>query len=266
MDKDAYLTTFHSNTDGLIAAARLGLEPPVPSCPGWTVADLVGHIGAVDWGWWHHVSNRAQERSGPPPKERFDSYPGLVDWLNQSWDGKADPTAAPSVLVDWYAEGARRLEETFRQTGPEEPIWHWSGDNRGIVHIRMQAIETAVHRWDAENAHTHGQPVQVDLARDGIDQHFEVMVPAGRRNGKPRTGSGESYHLHRTDGEGEWLVRFDGEDVHVSHEHAKAGVAVRGSASDLFLFLWGRVSASSLEVLGDASLLDRYRELVPNPG
>ena len=70
---------------------------------------------------------------------------------------------------------------------------------------------------------------------------------------------------YRTDGEGEWLVRFEGEDVTVIREHAKAGVAVRGSASDLFLFLWGRVPASTLDVVGDASLLDRYRELVPNP-
>jgi uncharacterized protein (TIGR03083 family) len=265
MNKDSYLATLHTNTQSLIDAARLGLEPPVPSCPGWTVADLVGHIGGVDWYWWHHVSNRAQEQSGMPPKETFASYPGLVDWLNQSWEGKADPAAAPRGLVDWYAEGARRLEETFRQTDPEEPIWHWSGDNRGITHMRMQAIETAVHRWDAENAHGRAQPVDAELARDGIDQHFEVMIPVGRRRGEYRRGSGESYHFHRTDGEGEWLVRFEGDDVKLSREHARADVAVRASAADLFLYLWGRVPAGKLEVFGDASLLDRYRELVPSP-
>ena len=50
-----------------------------------------------------------------------------------------------------------------------------------------------------------------------------------------------TLHLHCTDVEGEWLVaRRDGE-VTVTREHAKGDVAARGSASDLFLFLWGRV-------------------------
>jgi uncharacterized protein (TIGR03083 family) len=265
VDKDGYLSTFHTNTDGLVAAARLGLAPPVPSCPGWTVADLVAHIGGVDWYWWNHVSSRAQEQSGFPPKETFDPYPGIPDFLNASWDGTANPADAPPTLIDWYAEGARRLEEAFRALDPQEPIWHWSGDNRAIAHIRMQAIETATHRWDAENAHGVAQRIDSDLARDGIDHHFEVMVPSGRSTGEHRAGAGETFHFHCTDGEGEWFIRFDGEDVTVTHEHAKADVAVRGPVSDLFLFLWGRVPASALDVVGDASLLDRYRELVPNP-
>ena len=36
-------------------------------------------------------------------------------------------------------------------------------------------------------------------------------------------------------------------------EHAKGDVAARGSASDLLLFLWGRVPADALEVFGDAA-------------
>lgn len=265
MDKEGYLSTFRTNTQGLVAAARLGLDPLVPSCPGWTVADLVAHIGGVDWYWWNHVSSRAQEQSGFPPKETFAPYPGIPAFLNASWDGKANPADAPPALIDWYAEGARRLEETFGELDPEEPIWHWSGDNRAIVHMRMQAIETAIHRWDAENAHGAAQAIDSDLSRDGIDQHFEVMVPYGRSAQEHRAGAGESFHFHRTDGEGEWVIRFDGEDVTVKHEHAKAGIAVRGTVSNLFLFLWGRVPASVLDVVGDASLLETYRELVPNP-
>lgn len=265
MDREGYLSTFQTNTQGLVAAARLGLAPPVPSCPGWTVADLVAHIGGVDWYWWNHVSRRAQEQSPFPPKAVFDPYPGIPAFLNASWDGTANPADAPPTLINWYVEGARRLEEAFREVDPEESIWHWSGDNRATVHLRMQAIETAVHRWDAENAYGVAQPIDSDLARDGIDQHVEVMVPHGRSVQEHRTGAGESFHFHRTDGEGEWVIRFDGEDVTVTREHAKADVAVRGTVSNLFLFLWGRVPTSALEVVGNASLLETYRELVPNP-
>ena len=64
-----------------------------------------------------------------------------------------------------------------------------------------------------------------------------------------------TVHLHCTDVDGEWLVaRRDGE-VTVTAEHAKGDVAARGSASDLLLFLWGRVPADALEVFGDADLL-----------
>lgn len=177
MDKDDYLSRFQTDTQRLVVAARLGLEPPVPSCPGWTVADLVAHIGGVDWYWWNHVSSRAQEQSGFPPKETFDPYPGIPEFLNASWDGKAVPADAPPALVDWYAEGARRLEGAFQELDPEEPLWHWSGDNRAIVHMRMQAIETAVHCWDAENAHGIVHPIDADLARDGIDQRLAIPDP-----------------------------------------------------------------------------------------
>ena len=43
-------------------------------------------------------------------------------------------------------------------------------------------------------------------------------------------------------------------------EHAKGDVAARGTASDLLLFLWGRVPATALEVFGDAELLDRFQD------
>ena len=48
----------------------------------------------------------------------------------------------------------------------------------------------------------------------------------------------------------------------VTREHAKGDVAARGTASDLLLFLWGRVPATALEVFGDAALLDRFRSAI----
>jgi MDMPI C-terminal domain len=39
-------------------------------------------------------------------------------------------------------------------------------------------------------------------------------------------------------------------------------VAVRGTASDLLLLLWNRVSADRFEVFGDAELLEWWRAAV----
>ena len=37
---------------------------------------------------------------------------------------------------------------------------------------------------------------------------------------------------------------------------------MRAPASDLLLFLWGRLGHAGAEVFGDAGLLDRWQELV----
>ncbi|HEV3504110.1 MAG TPA: maleylpyruvate isomerase N-terminal domain-containing protein, partial [Actinomycetes bacterium] len=42
-----YLQALRDEGTALVAAARLGLDPPVPACPGWAVADLVLHTGMV---------------------------------------------------------------------------------------------------------------------------------------------------------------------------------------------------------------------------
>ncbi|HEX9505238.1 MAG TPA: maleylpyruvate isomerase family mycothiol-dependent enzyme, partial [Acidimicrobiia bacterium] len=80
----------------------------------------------------------------------------------------------------------------------------------------------------------------------------------------PRLGSdvvavGRTIHFHCTDTDGEWLVTGTAEGTTVTREHAKGDVAARGTASDLFLFLWGRVASTALDVFGDVEVLDRFR-------
>jgi hypothetical protein len=130
---------------------------------------------------------------------------------------------------------------------------------------RRQAHEAAVHRWDAQNALGAGAPQAIlsALAADGINEWFSVFAVGRSRRTSGRMGLGESFHLHRTDEQGEWVVRFEGSDIDVRSEHARADVAVRGTASDPLLFLWGRKSPESLEVPGNASLLYRWPELLP---
>ena len=44
----------------------------------------------------------------------------------------------------------------------------------------MQAIEAAVHRWDAENALGGAGPLDAALAVDAIGQTLEFLVPMRR--------------------------------------------------------------------------------------
>ena len=83
------------------------------------------------------------------------------------------------------------------------------------------------------------EPIDHALAVDGIDEFFG-LIPFWRRESTLH-GAGESIHLHCTDGDGEWFVRLAADGVIVTREHAKGDVALRAPASDLLLFLYGRV-------------------------
>ena len=47
MNKTDYLDSLSESIAQFLAAARMGLEPNVEACPGWTVGRLVAHMGEV---------------------------------------------------------------------------------------------------------------------------------------------------------------------------------------------------------------------------
>ena len=244
MDTEQYLEQLARNSDRLAdAAAAAGTDAAVPSCPGWTVTDLLDHVLTGDeWARTivEHGKQGKTERVLPGPRD-------------EGVDGDA--------LVAAVRSGAQSLVETLRSVDPATSVWTFSSTNRTAAFWqRRRSQETAVHRYDAETAAATPTPIDAELAVDGIDEFFAVFLPRLADNFGD-VGDG-TVHLHCTDVAGEWLVaRRDGEVV-VTAEHAKGDVAARGTASDLFLFLWGRVPADALEVFGDAALLGRFRQAV----
>jgi uncharacterized protein (TIGR03083 family) len=263
MNTDEYLTCLRADAAVLAAAARLGLTVPVPSCPGWSVADLVVHVGGVHRAQAAIVAGRLQEPAGIR-KEMFESVPGLLTWLEGSalMGGVSDLQAVPPGLVEWFEDGVEPLVAVLAAADPSEPIWSWSPDRTARHYLRMMPIETAVHRWDAQLAHGVAEPIDRSLAEEGIGHTFEVMIPARRSFREAPDGRGERYRFVQTDGPGAWVVRFDGEPAVTGGDEA-ADVTVSGPASDLFLFLWHRLGPEQLSVAGDPELLTRYFELVP---
>ena len=145
--------------------------------------------------------------------------------------------------------GVPLLADALAAAGPSVELWSWTDQPTTGFWARRQAVETAVHRYDAQLTAGAPQPVEHELAVDGIDGLF-WLIPFWPWADRVR-GDGETLHLHCTDGEGEWLVRLRTDGVDVTREHAKGDVAARGSASDLLLFLYGRVPIEHLEVFGD---------------
>jgi len=166
-------------------------------------------------------------------------------------------------LLSWFHAGAAGLQERFHAADPGERVWTWSADHSVGFWQRMQAIEAAVHRWDAENAVGAAQPLDAALAADAIGQTFEAMAPMRRAVAKAPPGHGERFLFQRTDGPGTWVVQFDGDTVLLGTPDGHYDIRISGAASDLALFLWQRVIADKLDVQGDTSLLNRYFALVP---
>src|SRR5207247_2479311 len=108
---------------------------------------------------------------------------------------------------------AAELADRFRAAEPGEQVWTWSPDHSVGFWQRMQAIEAAVHRWDAENAVGTAGPLDAALAADAIGQTFEVMAPMRRAVAQAPAGQGERFAFRCTDGPRTWAVRFDGEAV-----------------------------------------------------
>jgi uncharacterized protein (TIGR03083 family) len=240
MEHDEYATAIRREGHALTGAAtRAGVDAAVPSCPRWNVGDLLGHVGRIHR-WVTNVIT-----SGP-------------DAPSAHWSAN-DPPPNDEVL-SWFGDGVDPLADALVGAGPKVEVWSWTPDHSTGFWARRMANETAVHRYDSELAGGPAAPVTRPLSVDGIDEFFDLL-PFWRGAENVR-GNGETLHFHCTDGDGEWLARLDPNGLVLTREHAKGDVAARGTASDLMLFLYGRVPASDLEVFGDAELLARWRELV----
>lgn len=233
VDTRAFLTAIERDGAALAAAAQRHLGEPVASCPGWDVSELVWHTGVVHHFWRTIAERRLQDGRAPQEPQR----------------------PRDSELLAWYREGLAALVETLGSADPSERVWTWAPQKNVAFIQRRMAQETAVHRWDAQATAGAPQPIEPDLAVDGVDEFLDFMLPAD-----PTTlGDGhESVHLHSTDAAGEWVVTVANGRLDVARKHAKGDAAVRGPASDLLLLLWRRLEPSALDVVGDEAALTRF--------
>jgi uncharacterized protein (TIGR03083 family) len=155
MDNSRFLSCLDADYRRIRAVVPGQLGAQVPTCPDWTVADLIRHVGQV---YLHKVEcmreGAERETDWPPP--------GLED-------------EEPVALLDRsYAELVREL--TTRDPGDRGGTWYPLDPTVGFWFRRM-AQETVIHRIDAElGAGTAIAPIPDDLAIDGIDELLKVFV------------------------------------------------------------------------------------------
>src|SRR5207237_8153110 len=88
-----------------------------------------------------------------------------------------------------------------------------------------------------------------------VDRALPFTIDRLERKGASVTGPAASWHLHRTDGDGEWLIRRAPDGSTVTTEHAKADAAVRGTGAGILEWLLGRwgARAAGIGLLGAAA-------------
>ena len=234
MEAHEYLAALDRDASAFVDACEVaGLTTEVPSCPGWTVADLLWHLA-----------------------EAHDFWRTIVVERRSTWEGyEQPPRPVDEGLAELYRRGRTELLQVLDDVDPSTTLWTWSADKTAAFVIRRMAQETSVHLWDATTAAGLVNPIEAELASDGIDEfltHFVSDVT------KDAPAVGGSVHLHCADVAGEWTVREDDEGFVVTREHAKADCAIRGAASDILLALWRRVPLSACDVVGDADVAARF--------
>jgi len=228
------------------AAERTDPSTPIPTCPGWTMRDLLGHVGDVHRWAAAHVAHR---RADPIGRDE------LVEL--------AGPLPDDAHLVDWFREGHARLLGTLGAADPDAQCWTFLPAPSPVAFwARRQAHETGIHRVDAESP---GGPRAVTafpagFAADGVDELLLGFL--GRGGDDIGTDAPRTMLVRATDTGDAWLVRIGTIGVQTSPGDGRADCVIRGAASDLYVLLWNRRSPDGLEVEGDRSLLDLWRDTV----
>ena len=227
-------------------ADRAGTDSPVPTCPGWTVRDLLAHQGMV-----HRWATAVV----------LGDDPRAVDDAALEAEGRA-----VGDQVAWLRSGADTLLAALRDAPddldvmtflaeplPAKPFW-----------ARRQCHETSVHALDALSA-LEGRTLRADdvwlsdeLATDGVD---ELLVGFWQRRTKgPRSEKPYTATVSVTDGD-VWVLEVSDQAPVTRRRETADGIPagsrrLTGSARDVYLGLWNRGGA----VDDPTGLLHEWRE------
>lgn len=205
-------------------AVDAGSADQVPTCPRWTVIDLVAHQGMVHR--WAVASLRGD--SG------HDSERSLEE-------------AAAGDLFAWYAAGVDELLTTLRSV-PEDVkamVFLRDAPPPRSFWARRQAHETTIHGVDALAARLGRIPtaaetgIEPEVAVDGIDELLCGFLPRGK--GKPRLDGIAALRVTSTDTGHTWTLRYTPDHLQASPDaDGKVDAVLTGTATQLYLGLWNR--------------------------
>jgi len=228
------VATIRRDGEAILSAGAVDLDVPVPTCGDWLMRDLLVHVGRV----YHRASQAVGERATGPL-----DLPPTPD--------------ADTDAVAYLREELDDLVDNLSSVDADTPVWNmWPVPDEAAFWARRMAHESAVHRYDAQRAQGLAQPIDADLAHDGMDELVDLVLARVVQRDSPDLPTG-TFHLVATDG-GEWVVRCEADKVERLPAARNADVTVTGPASAVLLAAYGRVKWASLETSGDEALLNEW--------
>jgi uncharacterized protein (TIGR03083 family) len=228
------VTAVRREGEGIATAAGMGMDEAVPTCDDWTVGSLVRHVSRVYARVARIVATRATE--APEPAIALP-------------DGDA-----VEVLRDVLDEVVSALSEC----DADAPLWNWepAADQTARFWARRMAHESSVHRFDAQAAHGVMQPIDSELAGDGVDELIDVLAHRVYTRDQ-LTGPTGTVTLQASDHQA-WHLALETDGIRRTAIVKAPDVTAGGTSSALLLAVYGRIPWTSLEVTGDNDLLARW--------
>ncbi|MGV9800875.1 maleylpyruvate isomerase family mycothiol-dependent enzyme [Mycobacterium sp. NPDC003449] len=232
MDDNTLLAQLQTDVIAIqaVALADRDLTGPVPTCPGWTIADLLGHLWSIQS--WVRQILRTRE-------------------VGQIPDPATDPTQAVADFID----GIPDYLTAMRAIDADEPCWGLGPKpRRAGFWIRRQAHEHAVHHADLHRALGTDPELDPAFAADGADEILSIMYPRQVRLGRSEPVA-DPIRFRTTDTGDEWTIG-DGEPT----------ATVTATAADLYLGLWKRLDLlDNSRIEGDRDAVHRALKLALGP-
>lgn len=232
------------------------LSRPVPSCPGWTVNQLVRHLGhGYRW-----AETTIRTRAAAPPRDT--EMRDLTAYVDED----------PAVLAPWLREGAAALADALRDAGPDAPVWTPLPEETSGFFARRFAHESLIHRADAALALGIDFTVTDEaVAVDAVDEWMELGTHPLQLQFHPEKrellSRGSTLRFLATDAppvaRADWLVDLRGDALawrRTADDPGKPDVTVTGPLTELILTLYRRrpPGTPTTEVTGDAALLAHW--------
>ncbi|MBO2464765.1 maleylpyruvate isomerase family mycothiol-dependent enzyme [Actinomadura violacea] len=231
---------------GGMAAAVAGADPDVrvPTCPEWTLRDLVGHIGQA------HRWAAGFVRDG------------ATDLVTQV------PRTAPGSVADWpgwLRDGADDLVRAF-EAAPDKTIVHpIMGPRPAAMWLRRMLHDTAVHHADAAFTTGVGYAIAPDVAADGITEWLSLVTEPAAATLQPKLaelrGRGETLSLRPSEPSVPgWVITRAPDGLGRERADRDGDMTVAGPVRDLMLVFARRLppDGADVKVTGDRALLDHW--------
>lgn len=233
------------------AAVAAGPDTPVPTTPGWTVTDLVEHVGQTQ----HWVAEIIERRITDPMQ--LPTEMAVVP---------TDPDEWPAWLVGAAQRAASACTDEALATAP---VFNAAGDERTGTQFWMSSVlnESVVHGFDAENAAGRPPAIDADVAAALVTNHLAMLTSPTWAMQRPESaqairGTGETLQWLATDaedGDGAWSVERRPDGAAWQPGTRPADVTVSGPAGSLLLALTRRLPLTGhddgpIGIDGDADL------------